>query len=343
MPLQKPNVKAPPPQQTASQKMQAYGNQLSQWLFGTTLSIAKFKTIVENNIEVGKRHFKAGNLKDAELRFKLATWINAKSAEGWYWLGRSYLAQGKKMQAAQALNRALALKPGHEETLYMLALSVKKMPAEAAPKKMPLSLVLEHFESRARAYDREQLDVLKYQGHILLGQALRKAMVPGRIDHVVLDMGAGTGLVATQLREVSAHVVGVDISSSMLAVAMARKDAAGKKLYDALIKRELQEFLEAASPASYDVVVAGDVLSYIGEAQPLFSHVARVLKPGGFFALTADKQDAPGFSFASEQARFAYSSDYVRSLASQNGLSIIALEEAQVYGDRSMWLCVFKK
>ena len=39
---------------------------------------------------------------------------------------------------------------------------------------------------------------------------------------------------------------------------------------------------------TFDLVVAADVLSYVGDLQPTFELVSKVLRPGGHFAFTVE-------------------------------------------------------
>jgi predicted TPR repeat methyltransferase len=79
--------------------------------------------------------------------------------------------------------------------------------------------------------------------------------------------------------------------------------------------------------AGWDLVMACDVLNYIGALETLFGAVAGKLAPGGLFALTierldAGQADAPlDFTFQ-ESRRFAHSPAYVRQVAEAAGLAL---------------------
>jgi tetratricopeptide (TPR) repeat protein len=85
--------------------------------------IEKLKTIGnlrENNFELGKKHYSLGNFDDAVMRFKFVTLLDQNYADAWYWLGRSYIANGKKPDAVNSLKKALAIKPNWPEAHEML-------------------------------------------------------------------------------------------------------------------------------------------------------------------------------------------------------------------------------
>jgi SAM-dependent methyltransferase len=97
----------------------------------------------------------------------------------------------------------------------------------------------------------------------------------GRRD--VLDVGCGDGQVARVLAEGGAHVVGVDPTWNQITVAAAR---AGGPAYARAAAAELP-----FASASFDAAVACLVFEHIDDLDGAISEVARVLRPGGRFAL----------------------------------------------------------
>lgn len=343
MPEPKPAVKKAPSKQTTGDRLQAIAENLLRQLFGLTKGWHKQRDILQNNYNLGQEHLNLGHYRDAVFRFKIVTWIDPNYFGAWYGLGCAYLGIGEKSPARQALKKALQLKPGDEETTYMLAMAGGIQAPVSLPRRVPPSLALTYFEGLAPFYAEEQLEVHQYRGHTLLVEAIRTCLTPGRIDHVMLDLGVGTGLCGPGLREVAAQLTGVDISAAMLAEAMKLQDENGKKIYDALIKREMHEFLQEAPAAAYDVVLAAGAFSYMGELEAVFAQVSRVLKPGGLFAFTADKQDSPGFTLDTELGRFHFSAEYLKEWAAANGLKALRFEEAETYPTYRAWLCVFAR
>jgi arsenite methyltransferase len=106
----------------------------------------------------------------------------------------------------------------------------------------------------------------------------------GRLDEgaVVLDLGCGAGtdlLIAAQMVGPSGHVIGVDMTPSMLRVAAASARAMG--LADRV---ELHESLIEALPlpdAEVDVVISNGVIDLVPDKDAVFAEIDRVLKPGG--------------------------------------------------------------
>lgn len=83
----------------------------------------------------------------------------------------------------------------------------------------------------------------------------------------ILDLGCGTGLAGAWLKDYAKTLIGVDISEQM--VNAARK----KMLYQELYVMPINEYL-SKSKRKFDLVVAADVVSYIGDLTNLFPSVS---------------------------------------------------------------------
>jgi arsenite methyltransferase len=90
----------------------------------------------------------------------------------------------------------------------------------------------------------------------------------------VLDIGSGPGLLAAELADEGADVLGVDPSESMLAMARRRE-----------IPRATFETGDALSlpvaDASFDAAVSTQVLEYVEDVADALREAHRVLRPGG--------------------------------------------------------------
>jgi predicted TPR repeat methyltransferase len=344
MPLQKPKVKKAPPAKNILDEIREFVDDARKTVHDWAKNWEKFRDITRNNYNLGRQHMKLGNIQDAILRFKFVVWIDPRHADAWYSLGSSYLMQGQLRQARVAFRKALKLKPANEEFAYMMALANgASTPVAELPKRIPLQLVEQHFEQLAPDYTEEQLQTYHYAGHTELCTTIRAHLTPGRIDHVILELGVGTGLCGPLMRDIAAHITGVDISAAMLAEAMKVQDAHGKKIYDALIKREIQGFLADAPAEGYDIVMAANVFSYIGDLHEIFQQVSRVLKRGGIFAFTVDKFDGHEFRFDPQDARFKFSAEYIRMLGGTHDLKSVKQDEVAIYPGYKALLCVLKK
>ncbi len=100
--------------------------------------------------------------------------------------------------------------------------------------------------------------------------------------NLVVDLGCGTGTLTELMYKKGYDMVGVDVSESMLAIALGKKEASGSEiLYLAQDMRELE--LYSTVGTIYSVC---DSLNYILEEQELldvFGLVNNYLYPGGIF------------------------------------------------------------
>lgn len=137
----------------------------------------------------------------------------------------------------------------------------------------------------------------------------------GSLD--ILDIGCGTGLAGAWLKDYAKSLVGVDLSERMIGVA--RK----KLLYQELHVQPLETYLGQCRD-SFDMVVAADVLSYVGDLSRVFQQVSSVLRSGGHFAFTVESVPADAAAPARgylllRSGRFGYTRSYIDGLISALG------------------------
>src|SRR5262245_44894960 len=97
----------------------------------------------------------------------------------------------------------------------------------------------------------------------------------------VLDLGTGTGALAERAADAvgkAGHVVGVDISPHMLAMARARLTARG--CANVTLEEGRAEAIPAAD-GSFDIVLASLSLMYVIDRETAAREIARVLRPRG--------------------------------------------------------------
>ena len=259
---------------------------------------------------------------DAAIAFERATALagDADPARAVAWRHRGNLLReaGRLHAARDAFERSLAAGGDAEDLRFLLA-SVAGT-AAGAPAAAPADFVRELFDGYAADYDRHLLGPLGYRAHRALVEPL-----PGIVGRTVfgraLDLGCGTGLCGPLLRPFVAHLTGVDLSPRMLG------EAAASGAYDALLADDAVAALEAAPGGSLDLVVAADVLIYIGDAEPLVRAAARALAAGGVFALTVERlDDSDGADVRLDPTlRFRHADRLWPRLASRHGLELRAL------------------
>ena len=154
----------------------------------------------------------------------------------------------------------------------------------------------------------------------LIVEALDKAVV--KRDGAIVDLGCGTGLCGKLLRPVARRIVGVDLSSSMIAQAYDRQ------VYDELFVDEIVAFLSVRF-AQFDLAVAADVFVYFGELRNVLAAAGQALRPGGAIAFTIEKHEGDDYVLQPTR-RYAHSIDYVRSAAAAVGLAEVSASEGVI-------------
>ncbi|WP_157084452.1 class I SAM-dependent DNA methyltransferase [Sediminimonas qiaohouensis] len=97
----------------------------------------------------------------------------------------------------------------------------------------------------------------------------------------VLDVGCGTGLLASALRKRGGYTVdGIDISAASLHLAERRGD------YARLIHHDLQDLPLPVKDNAYDAAASIGVLTYIEDAEALLRDLCRCVRTGGAITFT---------------------------------------------------------
>jgi predicted TPR repeat methyltransferase len=279
---------------------------------------------------LAQTHLRLGQVDQALAAFDAATTHVPGSAMAWSERGNLLREVNRLDEAAQCFEKALALGADPELHGYYLA-AVKAAAGEQAPAAMPLGAPARYvealFDQYATEFQDHLVDNLRYRGHETLVRPLAES---GRRYGAVLDLGCGSGLCGSIIRPVADALDGVDLSGAM--IEQARKLG----IYRSLTQAELGQFLFACT-GRYDLVLAGDVLTYVGDLSGVFRSVRRILNPGGRFALTLER--APEGANAGEDVRlqpslrYAHSEAAVRRVAEASGFTVSTLFAAPLRED----------
>ena len=243
-------------------------------------------------------------------------WAPAGSGSVRRWSGR-----GQVGEAVAAYDKAIAFDP--DDILGAKPRLARLGAGEAA---MSPAYVAALFEAYAPRFEAHLTQALEYRGPAILTAAL-DAAAPGRRFAEAMDLGCGTGLMAEAVAARVDAVDGVDLAPSM--VALARK----RGIYRDLAAGEMAAVLEGKGAARYDLILAADVLVYVGDCAPLFAAVVRGLRPGGLFAFTTQTCEGDGFQIGAD-LRFHQSPSYIGRMAAATGFEIAVMVDCVVRMDR---------
>jgi len=229
-------------------------------------------------------------------------------------LNRAHVLLDLKRQAdaIAAYRQALAHGANAEEINYELA----ALGIGAVPSAPPPAYVTDLFDRYADNFDQHLVSTLKYQTPKLLLEQLARFCRSPEMD--VLDLGCGTGLLGPLIRPLARTLIGVDLSANML------QKAAERRVYDELIKAELRQFLESRN-GSFDLVIAADVLVYLGDLSGVFAALRGALRGGGWFSFSVEASDGDNFALT-PAGRYKHSRGYCEKLASDHGFAVAQIE-----------------
>ena len=214
-------------------------------------------------------------------------------------LGKLLEFEGKPFAAVEVYKRAIASGVESAVIRHNLAAASGQVTDRA-----PANYVRETFDNFAPLFD-DRLRELKYDVPRELA-ALVHAKTTGPID--ILDLGCGTGQCGAALGSRRRRLVGIDLSEKMLV------HARQLGIYDELVATDIQDWINSAATASFDLVVAGDVFIYLGALEDTFREVTRLLGPGGWFAFSTEECTDRDYKLL-PSGRFAQSEAYIRRLA----------------------------
>ncbi len=237
-----------------------------------------------------------------------------------------YHLQGEYERAGQLYRRLLDLDPENELARHMLA-ALEGWDVTAPPEQY----VRELFDRYSGHFEQSLLEELDYQVPELLDRLLARRTERKRRFDRVLDLGCGTGLAGEKLKLFATCLDGVDLSAGMLEVAKS------KGIYEQLVEAEATAYLESAATQSWDLIVAADVLTYIGDLSPLFTAAANRLQPEGLFCCTTEQDNGEAWSIR-PNGRYGHSRDYIVGLAEINGFRIVSAEKVNKRKEGEEWI-----
>jgi arsenite methyltransferase len=103
-----------------------------------------------------------------------------------------------------------------------------------------------------------------------------------RPEHVILDIGCGTGSLAIRLAPSAAHVHGLDLSSDMLRIANDKVRAQAVRNVTFHVG-PFDESFTSFGDESLDGICAYSILHLVEDRVGALQRIHRLLKPGGFF------------------------------------------------------------
>ena len=268
-----------------------------------------------NNL--GSTHRSLNNLAFAEACYQHSLKVKPDSLEALDNLADVLRLQGKSKEAIAVYQRRLSLTPDDGHAQHLIAMLTGQQTSQA-----PADYVSRTFDVYADEFDQHLTGTLSYDVPDQLAHLIQACAGAETTDWTALDLGCGTGLVGAALAPMVAQLVGVDLSTRMLAHAQARQ------VYQRLVQAELVQMMRGEAASSFNLVVAADVFIYIGQLDETIKEVKRVLRPQGLLAFSIENLDTEGASTTdtgfrlNATGRYSQSRAYMDELAQRHGFHV---------------------
>ncbi|MPY87893.1 MAG: tetratricopeptide repeat protein [Luteitalea sp.] len=252
-----------------------------------------------------------GRLAEAEAAYRTAIRLDPEHIDAYHNLGMLLAGQRRTREAVVCYCKVVTLNPRHASARRLLALAhctlgqpekaveiferwLEEEPdnaiaqhmlaacsGQAVPTRASDAFVEKTFDTFAASFD-SKLAQLSYRAPALVAALLEDAGFEASKHLDVLDAGCGTGLCGPLVAPFARRLVGVDLSSGMLAQARQRN------VYDDLVKSELTTYLREHKEA-FDVIVSADTLVYFGALEEVVAAAAEALRLGGSLIFTLEE------------------------------------------------------
>ena len=250
-------------------------------------------------------------------------------------LAAAFLMRRDYEQAQYHFQEALRIQPDNAALRHTLQILKQDQSITGSAPAYIRSL----FDSYAGYYEPHLLTHLHYQVPEKLHAAMLSVAAPNAVSGAVLDLGCGTGLCGPIFKPYAMSLVGVDLSPNMLEIARQ------KKLYDELVAADAVTYLQQLS-ASFQLMVAADVLVYFGDLSLLLAAAAGALAAGGYFVFNVEMSAEHDFVLTLS-GRFAHHRAYLERQAALHGFAILKIEQTvlryQAEEPVSGYLCVWRR
>lgn len=231
---------------------------------------------------------------------------------------------GKTKKAEALYGQLLHHNPQHKAARHMLNSLRGETPDTA-----PLEYVEAIFDNYAMGFEESLVEKLHYQTPNALLELYLESF-PDELRQNGVDLGCGTGLAGLHFKSHCSKLSGVDISEKMLAVARE------KDIYASLNKDDILNFLQA-SQNHYDMILAADVFTYMGDLAPLFKECASHASAGALFLFSVEETEAIDYALK-PSGRFGHSQSYVETLAKNNAWQKIGRKHSRLRKDGDQWI-----
>ncbi|MBT8484194.1 MAG: tetratricopeptide repeat protein [Phycisphaerales bacterium] len=266
---------------------------------------------------LGHAHLQAGAFAEAARCYRRVLEADLDDLEALTCLAVAAGRLGDDNAAAACYRQVLAADPDNSTAQHLLAAITGETTRRA-----PAGYVRELYDQYAGSFDAHLVETLRYDVPDLLRRVVDEEVPASTRFARAADLGCGTGLAGVAIRDRVDHLTGIDLSSGML------RRAADRGIYDELIEGELVGTLGRAT-TPFDLLLATDVLIYLGALEDVFAAAATSLRPGGWLGFSTERARS-GAPVLQSNGRYAHPEIYIRSTAAGSGLDVVRIEHITV-------------
>ena len=270
-------------------------------------AVETFKNAISTKPDYTDAHYNMGNalqdqgkLEEAIKSYNNALSIKPDFAEALNNIGNALNDQGKLEEAIEAFKKAILMKPDYATAQHMLS-ALTGNTNETAPREYVENL----FDNYAKKFETSLLDKLGYKTPKLIRDILIKINNNETLGSL-LDLGCGTGLLGSEIKNYCSKLEGIDLSNEMLTVAKQ------KNVYDKLSQFDIVEYL-SSMPLGFDYYLALDVFIYVGELTEIFRLIKSRNKKPGHLVFSTEHTEKDGYHLL-RTLRYSHSKSYIESL-----------------------------
>lgn len=234
--------------------------------------------------------------------------------------------QHRKTEALANIDALIAKHPNGDHYVHLRNAVLGETSARA-----PDSYVRGLFDEYAEKFEEHLRTTLQYRSPEILRDMITQTMNERGVELPcrLLDLGCGSGLMAEMLQDQTSERVGLDLAPKMVERASRKQDKHGQPLYQHLEAIEIHEFLQRDSDR-FDIIVAADVLVYVGDLDEFVRLSAARLAENGMLAFTIESDDTVENYVLRETARYAHSDAYVKRMAAKHGWQVVAMRSDMI-------------
>ena len=288
---------------------------------------------------IGEAYMRMGDRHRAEQSLTHAFDINPQNVSTGMQLAAVLRYQNKMQEAAKIYRHVLRIDPDNVTARFFVDAMTGQ---DRNPRRIPAEVIRSTYDhvGRGAGFDVSLLQQMQYKGPELLYRAVHQAVEPGENSLDILELGCGTGLCGSLLRQLAAHMVGVDLSAEMI------ETARRKEIYDFTYIEDLHDVLDR-SVNEFDLVAGMDVFCCFGDLSEIIGKCTSALRPGGLLGFSIEKAEPGELWQFHHYGHFRHSLEYVRDIAASQCLVEESVTEAvlsiEMCEPRIGYVCLLRK